>query len=79
MSDLAEQIMAIVSDKLGVEKEKVKLETSFIGDLNADSLDMVELLMHLEDSFQLTIPDEDAENIKTVADAVKYIEEKQAS
>ena len=75
MSDLANQVMAIVSEKLGVDQDKVQLETSFIGDLGADSLDMVELLMNLEDSFKMTIPDEDAENIKTVGDAVKYIEE----
>ena len=69
--------MAIVSEKLGVDKDKVKLETSFVGDLGADSLDMVELLMNLEDNFKMTIPDEDAEKIKTVGDAVKYIEEHQ--
>ena len=64
MSELAEQVIAIVGEKLGVDKEKVNLETSFIGDLGADSLDMVELLMNLEDNFKMTIPDEDAENIK---------------
>ncbi len=74
---LADQVMAIVSEKLGVDKNKVKQETSFIGDLGADSLDMVELLMNLEDNFKMTIPDEDAEKIKTVGDAVKYIEENQ--
>ncbi|MFQ5654843.1 MAG: acyl carrier protein [Planctomycetota bacterium] len=72
--NVAEQVMAIVSDKLGVESEKVKLEATFIGDLGADSLDMVELLMNLEDSFKMTIPDEDAESIQTVGDAVQYIE-----
>ena len=75
MSELADQVVAIVSEKLGVDKEKVNLETSFVGDLGADSLDMVELLMNLEDSFKMTIPDEDAEKIKSVGDAVKYIEE----
>lgn len=70
-----QQVIAIVSEKLGVDQEKIKTETSFVGDLGADSLDMVELLMNLEDSFKMTIPDEDAENIKTVGDAVKYIEE----
>ena len=77
MSDITEQVIAIVSEKLGVDKDKVKSETSFIGDLGADSLDMVELLMNLEDSFSTSIPDEDAEQIKTVGDAVKYIEEHQ--
>ena len=75
MSDLADAVMAIVSEKLGVDKDKVKVETSFIGDLGADSLDMVELLMNLEDQFKMTIPDEDAEKIKTVGDAVTYIQE----
>ena len=75
MSDLADTVMAIVSEKLGVDKDKVQLETSFIGDLGADSLDMVELLMNLEDQFKMTIPDEDAEKIKTVGDAVNYIQE----
>ena len=75
MSELEGQVVAIVSEKLGVEKEKVKLETSFVGDLGADSLDMVELLMNLEDTFKLTIPDEDTEKIKTVGDAVQYIQE----
>ncbi len=72
---VTDQVIGIVSEKLGVDKEKVKIEASFQGDLGADSLDMVELLMNLEDSFKLSIPDEDAENIKTVGDAVKYIEE----
>lgn len=79
MSDLASQVMAIVSEKLGVEQDKVQMETSFVGDLGADSLDMVELLMNLEDSFKMTIPDEEAEGIKTVGDAVKYIEENKGS
>ncbi len=72
---ISDQVIAIVSEKLGVEKDKVKPETSFVGDLGADSLDMVELLMNLEDSFQMSIPDEEAEKIKSVNDAVKYIEE----
>ncbi len=76
MSELADQVVAIVSEKLGVDKEKVNQETSFVGDLGADSLDMVELLMNLEDSFKMTIPDEDAEKIKSVGDAVKYITDK---
>ena len=73
--DIQGQVIAIVSEKLGVDKDKVKPETSFIGDLGADSLDMVELLMNLEDSFSMSIPDEDAEQIKSVGDAVKYIDE----
>lgn len=74
MSSIKDQVITIVSDKLGVDKEKIQEGSSFIGDLGADSLDMVELLMNLEDSFKMTIPDEDAEGIKTVGDAVKYIE-----
>ena len=72
---VSDQVIGSVSEKLGVDKEKVKLEASFVGDLGADSLDMVELLMNLEDNFKLSIPDEDAESIKTVGDAVKYIED----
>ncbi|MCA8959503.1 MAG: acyl carrier protein [Planctomycetes bacterium] len=75
MSATTEQVIAIVAEKLGVDQEKIKPETSFVGDLGADSLDMVELLMNLEDSFKMTIPDEDAESIKTVGDAVKYIDD----
>ena len=74
-ANILNQVIAIVSEKLGVEKEKIKTESSFAGDLGADSLDMVELLMNLEDSFKLSIPDEEAEKIKTVGDAVKYIQE----
>lgn len=70
---LADQVKEIVADKLGVDREKVKDEATFIGDLGADSLDMVELLMSLEDQFKMQIPDEDAEGIKTVGDAITYI------
>jgi acyl carrier protein len=60
---------------MGANREKVAEETSFINDLGADSLDTVELVMEFEDEFDLNIPDEDAEKIQTVGDAVKYIEE----
>jgi len=70
---LADQVKDIVADKLGVDREKVKDEATFIGDLGADSLDMVELLMSLEDQFKIQIPDEEAEGIKTVGDAIAYI------
>jgi acyl carrier protein len=60
---------------MGATKEKVTEETSFINDLGADSLDTVELVMEFEDEFDLNIPDEDAEKIQTVGDAIKYIEE----
>ena len=60
---------------MGTSRDKVTLETSFVNDLGADSLDVVELLMEFEEKFDLSIPDEDAEKIQTIADAVKYIEE----
>jgi acyl carrier protein len=65
----------IVVEQLGVDEEDVKPEASFVDDLNADSLDLVELIMSLEEEFGAEISDEDAENIRTVQDAVDYIEE----
>ncbi|MFZ5640157.1 MAG: acyl carrier protein [Bacillota bacterium] len=72
-----DQVKNIIIEQLGVEAEEVKPEASFIEDLGADSLDIVELVMALEEEFDMEIPDEDAEKIKTVGDAVKYIEEHQ--
>ncbi len=74
--NIFEKVKAIVTEQLGVDAEEVALETSF-DDLNADSLDVVELIMALEEEFDIEIPDEDAEKIKTVGDAVNYIKEKQ--
>lgn len=71
-----EKVKAIVAEQLGVDETDITLETSF-DDLNADSLDVVELIMALEEEFDIEIPDEDAEKIKTVGDAVDYIKEKQ--
>jgi acyl carrier protein len=71
-----EQVIGIVSEQLQVPKEEVTREKSFVDDLKADSLDVVELVMEFEDVFKISIPDEDYEKIKTVGDAVKYIEEK---
>lgn len=71
-----DKVKQIVADQLGVELEEIAIETSFIDDLNADSLDIVELIMALEEEFELEISDEDAEKITTVGKAVKYIEEK---
>ena len=71
-----ERVIKIVCDQMGCPREKVSKETSFINDLQADSLDTVELVMEFEDEFQINIPDEDAEKIQTVGDAVKYISEK---
>ncbi len=74
MSTIAERVKSIVVDKLGVEPEKVTEEASFISDLGADSLDTVELIMDFEKEFNATIPDEEAEKIKTVGDAIAYLE-----
>ncbi len=73
-----DQIKAIVVDKLGVEGEEVTIEKSFTEDLGADSLDTVELIMEFEKEFDINIPDEDAEKIATVQDAVTYVTNKAA-
>ncbi|RLL45285.1 acyl carrier protein [Oceanobacillus piezotolerans] len=77
MADVFDRVKAIIVDRLDVEEEKVTLEASFKEDLEADSLDVVELVMELEDEFDMEIADEDAENINTVGDAVNYINGKQ--
>ena len=74
MSDVAERVKKIVIEHLGVEPEKVVTNANFIDDLGADSLDIVELVMALEEEFGISIPDEEAENIKTVGDAIAFIE-----
>ncbi|MBD8003987.1 acyl carrier protein [Bacillus norwichensis] len=73
MADIQERVTKIIIDRLGVEESKVELESSFKDDLGADSLDVVELVMELEDEFDMEISDEDAEKIATVGDAVNYI------
>ena len=73
---VAEKVKSIIAEQLGVKPEEVIPEASFIDDLGADSLDTVELVMALEEEFGTEIPDEDAEKILTVGDAIKYIEEK---
>ena len=75
MADIFNKVVEIIVEELGVDSEEVTPEASFIDDLGADSLDVVELVMAFEDEFDLEIPDEDAENIKTVQNAVDYIEE----
>ena len=74
MSDISSRVKAIIVDKLGVEESEVTGEASFSNDLGADSLDTVELIMEFEKEFNIAIPDDQAETISTVADAIKYIE-----
>ena len=74
MSEIQERVKAIIVDKLGVEESEVTMEASFTNDLGADSLDTVELIMEFEKEFGLSIPDEEAEKIATVGDAIAYIE-----
>ena len=75
MADTLDRVINIVVEELAIDKEEVTAEASFIDDLGADSLDVVELIMAFEEEFDLEIPDEDAENIGTVQDAVDYIED----
>ena len=77
MSDIEEQVKKIVVDHLGIDESKVAPESKFIDDLGADSLDTVELVMALEEKFGIEIPDDAAETIQTVKDAIDYIESKQ--
>jgi len=72
-TEIEDKVIQIVSEQMSVDKGEISKETSFVNDLNADSLDTVELVMELEDEFDLTIPDEDAENLKTVGEAISYI------
>jgi acyl carrier protein len=75
MSDIKSRVVSIIVDKLGVEEAEVTTEASFTNDLGADSLDTVELIMEFEKEFNIAIPDDQAENIQTVGQAVDYIEE----
>ncbi|MDY2642315.1 MAG: acyl carrier protein [Mediterranea sp.] len=75
MSEIASKVKAIIVDKLGVEESQVTNEASFTNDLGADSLDTVELIMDFEKEFGISIPDDQAEKIGTVGDAISYIEE----
>ena len=72
-SAIEAKVKSIIADQLGVGEDEIKTESSFIEDLGADSLDIVELVMAMEEEFEVEIPDEEAENIKTVGDAVNYI------
>lgn len=77
MSAVFDKVKKIILDQLSVEDDEIKMESKFVDDLGADSLDIVELVMAFEEEFDMEIPDEDAEKIKTVGDAVKFIEEKE--
>jgi acyl carrier protein len=74
VASVAERVIDIVSEQLGVSKDQIKPETSFVNDLGADSLDTVELVMELEEEFDINIPDEAAEKIQTVGQAIEHIE-----
>ncbi|MBW7868368.1 MAG: acyl carrier protein [Brumimicrobium sp.] len=75
MSDIKSRVISIIIDKLGVEESEVTTEASFTNDLGADSLDTVELIMEFEKEFNIAIPDDQAENIQTVGQAISYIEQ----
>ncbi len=75
MSEIAQKVKSIIIDKLGVEESEVTPEASFTNDLGADSLDTVELIMEFEKEFNISIPDDQAENISTVGQAISYLEE----
>jgi len=72
-SEIEKKVKNIIADQLGVGEDEIKPESSFIEDLGADSLDIVELVMAMEEEFEVEIPDEEAENIKSVGDAINYI------
>ena len=74
MSEIEAKVKAIIVDKLGVDESKVTMDANFSADLNADSLDTVELIMELEKEFSISIPEEDTSKIATVGDAVAYVE-----
>ncbi len=74
MSSVEEKVVNIVAEQLGVDKEKIKRESNFVNDLGADSLDTVELVMELEEEFDISIPDDAAEKIQTVGEAINHIE-----
>jgi len=78
VASVEDRVKEIVAEQLGVDKEKISLETSFVNDLGADSLDTVELVMELEEEFDINIPDDAAEKIQTVGQAVAYIQSLQS-
>jgi acyl carrier protein len=78
MSDIADQVTELVADQLGADREKIVPDAHFIDDLGADSLDVVELVMRIEEEFGVSIPDADAETIQTVGEAIAYLEKAKA-
>lgn len=78
-TSIEDKVKTIICDQLAVEAERVTLSASFIDDLGADSLDIVELVMTMEEEFDLDIPDEDAEKMKTVGDVIEYVKSKNAA
>jgi acyl carrier protein len=74
-AQIKEKVISIVAEQMGVDKGEIKLETSFVNDLNADSLDTVELVMEFEDEFETSIPDDEAEKIQTVGQAINFIKQ----
>ena len=77
-AEIEAKVIDIVAEQMGVDKAEISRETNFINDLNADSLDTVELVMEIEDEFETSIPDEEAEKIQTVGQAIEFIEKAQA-
>ncbi len=73
VAEIEEKVIQIVTEQMSVDKNEISRDTSFVNDLNADSLDTVELVMELEDEFDMTIPDEEAEKLSTVGEAIDYI------
>lgn len=73
--DIEQKVISIVAEQMGVDKGEINRDTNFVNDLNADSLDTVELVMEFEDEFETSIPDEEAEKIQTVGQAIGYIKE----
>jgi len=78
-TEIEDKVFSIVSEQMAINKAEITRETSFVNDLNADSLDIVELVMEFEDNFEMSIPDEEAEKIKTVGQAIDYIATTQKS
>ena len=75
--EVTKKVVDIISEQMGADKSNITRETSFINDLNADSLDTVELVMEFEDEFEMSIPDEEAEKIRTIGQAIEHITEQQ--